>query len=61
MRVPQLAGDEDLFSRHSAVFDPLPDLILVAVDQSGVDVTIPVLQSERDRRADLPWFGLPGA
>jgi hypothetical protein len=60
VRVPQLAGDEDLFSWHSAVLNSLPDLTLVTVNQSGVDMAIPVLQSERDRRADLSWLGLPG-
>jgi hypothetical protein len=32
MGIPQLAGDEDLFTRHIAVLDALSDLVFVPVD-----------------------------
>jgi hypothetical protein len=30
MGVPELASDENILTRHTAVFDTLPDLVLIA-------------------------------
>src|SRR5690606_24280846 len=43
--VPELGGDEDLLARHAALADRLADVLLVAVDPSGIDV--PVAELER--------------
>jgi hypothetical protein len=34
-----LGDEEDLFPFHARILDPLPDFILVAVDQGGVDMS----------------------
>lgn len=60
MGVPQLAGDENLLPRHSAVLDTLSNLVLIAIDQGRVDMTIAFFQSEGDSRADLSRLRLPG-
>ena len=47
--VPDLAGDEDVLARNSALCDRLADADLVAVDSRGVDVAIACRESRLDR------------
>jgi hypothetical protein len=61
MRVPHFTGDEDVLPGDSAVLDPLPDLVLVLVDQRAVEVSVPDLERVRDSVAHLPGLGLPCA
>jgi hypothetical protein len=61
MRVPHFASDEDLLPGHSTVLDPLPDLVLVLVDQRAVEVSVPDLERVRDGVAHLSGLGLPCA
>jgi hypothetical protein len=58
---PQLARNENLPARDAAIPDPLPDLVLVAIDERGVNVAVPVREGVRDGRADLAGLGPPGA
>ncbi len=40
VRVPQLAGDEDVRSGDATVLDALPDLVLVHVDEGAIEVSV---------------------
>lgn len=46
--VPELGGDEDLVTRHTAVIDTLANSLLGAVDARSVDVAVASLQSDFD-------------
>jgi|GEM_PF-6621891 len=43
--VPQLAGDEDLLAQNSTVAHRDADVLLVAVNARGVDVSVGVISS----------------
>ena len=56
----QLGRQEYLFPRNTRQLDPFPDLFLVRISSSGIDVPVPSFQSDLDRISDLFWGGLPG-
>lgn len=53
-----LGGDEDLLARDTGGADTLSDLLLVAVDGSGIDVAVSHLQGVLDGLSDLAGGGL---
>ena len=59
--VVELGGDPDLVAGNTRVADAGTDFGLVAVGQSGVDVTVTLQQRILDRLPDLIGLGLPGA
>lgn len=61
IRVPHFGSDEDILPFHTAVFDPLPDLILVLVDEGAVEVPVAYLEGVGDGGADFSGLSLPGA
>jgi len=46
MRIPELAGNENFFTRHPTVFDTLPNFVFVAINQSSINVSVAILQGE---------------
>jgi hypothetical protein len=59
-RVIELGRDPDLLAGHARVLDSLPDLVLVSVRQSRVNVSVALLQSDLDGFAHLIGLRLPG-
>ena len=59
--IVQLCGQPYLFPGNPGVFNALPNLLLVAICQCGVDVTVAFLQRDFDRVADFVGRALPGA
>lgn len=57
--IPELSGDEDIFSGYAGLANTLADLSLVAVDGCTVDVSVPFLQSTFDCTLDLFRCSLP--
>lgn len=60
-RVVEFGGDPNFFARDARVLDALANLVLIAIRQSSVDVSITRLQSSFHGLADLVGLGLPGA
>lgn len=58
-RIVQLSRHPDLFSRHTAVFDPQSYLSFIAIGKSGVDVSVAALQSGFDGVANFIRLRLP--
>ena len=51
--VVKLGRDPNFFSGDTTILDALPDLVLVAIGKSGIDVAVPSLQGCFDRLTDL--------
>jgi hypothetical protein len=58
----ELGGDEDLVTLETALPDPFPDALLVAIGLRGIDVAVPGLQRPADGADTLGAVGhLPDA
>lgn len=58
--VGELRSEEERLAGHARRLDAFPDLGLIRVRSRGVDVLVPVLESELDGVLDLAGRGLPG-
>jgi hypothetical protein len=46
VRVPQLASDENLLSGNTTILDSLPYFVLITINESSVDMSVPISQRE---------------